>query len=90
MGVAVTDHVFVDGGHTIDFTNKAFELLGHLGWERAERRAPHARPGDRAGPGAPRRRASGAIPTTFPASSTPSSQRRPTIGTVAESAGSAL
>jgi hypothetical protein len=36
MGVAVTDHVFVDGGHTIDFTNKAFELLGHLGWDRAE------------------------------------------------------
>ena len=36
MGTAVTDHVFVDGGHTIDFTNKAFELLGHLGWDRAE------------------------------------------------------
>jgi nitrite reductase/ring-hydroxylating ferredoxin subunit len=36
MGVAVTDHVFIDGGHTIDFTNKAFELLGHLGWDRAE------------------------------------------------------
>jgi len=36
MGVAVTDHVFVDGGHTIDFTNKAFELLGHLGWDRTE------------------------------------------------------
>jgi nitrite reductase/ring-hydroxylating ferredoxin subunit len=36
MGVAVTDHVFVDEGHTIDFTNKAFEALGHLGWDRAE------------------------------------------------------
>jgi len=36
MGAAVTDHVFVDGGHTIDFTNKAFEVLGHLGWDRAE------------------------------------------------------
>jgi len=35
MGAAVTDHVFVDGGHTIDFTNKAFELLGHLGWDHA-------------------------------------------------------
>jgi len=34
MGAAVTDHVFVDGGHTIDFTNKAFEALEHLGWER--------------------------------------------------------
>src|SRR4029079_14265186 len=32
---AVTDHVFLDGGHTIDFTNKAFEALEHLGWERA-------------------------------------------------------
>jgi nitrite reductase/ring-hydroxylating ferredoxin subunit len=36
MGVAITDHVFIAGGHTIDFTNKAFELLGHLGWGRAE------------------------------------------------------
>ena len=35
MFSAVTDHVFVDGGHTLDFTNKAFELLDHLGWERA-------------------------------------------------------
>jgi nitrite reductase/ring-hydroxylating ferredoxin subunit len=32
MGVAITDHLFVDGGHTIDFTNKAFELLDHLTW----------------------------------------------------------
>ena len=35
MGAAATDHVFLDGGHTIDFTNKAFEVLDHLGWERA-------------------------------------------------------
>jgi nitrite reductase/ring-hydroxylating ferredoxin subunit len=35
MGVAITDHLFVDGGHTIDFTNKAFELLEHLAWEDA-------------------------------------------------------
>jgi nitrite reductase/ring-hydroxylating ferredoxin subunit len=35
MFAAVTDHVFVDGGHTIDFTNKAFEVLDHLGWEAA-------------------------------------------------------
>ncbi len=34
-GAAATDHVFIDGGHTIDFTNKAFEALGHLGWEHA-------------------------------------------------------
>ena len=31
MGAAVTDHVFVDGGHTLDFTNKAFEALELLG-----------------------------------------------------------
>ena len=33
MFSAVTDHVFIDGGHTIDFTNKAFEVLDHLGWD---------------------------------------------------------
>jgi nitrite reductase/ring-hydroxylating ferredoxin subunit len=32
---AVTDHVFLDGGHTIDFTTKAFEVLDHLGWDAA-------------------------------------------------------
>jgi len=31
MFAAVTDHAFVDGGHTIDFTNKAFEALAHVG-----------------------------------------------------------
>jgi nitrite reductase/ring-hydroxylating ferredoxin subunit len=31
MFAAVTDHVFVDGGHTLDFTNKAFEALEHTG-----------------------------------------------------------
>jgi nitrite reductase/ring-hydroxylating ferredoxin subunit len=35
MGAAATDHVFIDGGHTIDFINKAFEALDLLGWERA-------------------------------------------------------
>jgi nitrite reductase/ring-hydroxylating ferredoxin subunit len=40
MFAAVTDHVFVDGGHTIDFTNKAFEALDHLGAEAA----PHVLP----------------------------------------------
>jgi nitrite reductase/ring-hydroxylating ferredoxin subunit len=35
MFAAVTDHVFLDGGHTIDFTNKAFEVLDHLGWGAA-------------------------------------------------------
>jgi len=31
MFAAVTDHVFIDGGHTLDFTNKAFEALTHVG-----------------------------------------------------------
>ena len=35
MGAAATDHLFLDGGHTIDFTNKAFEVLDHLGWGQA-------------------------------------------------------
>src|SRR5579862_6744193 len=35
MFAAVTDHVFIDGGHTIDFTNKAFEAVGHLGADAA-------------------------------------------------------
>jgi nitrite reductase/ring-hydroxylating ferredoxin subunit len=36
MFAACTDHVFIDGGHTIDFTNKAFEALDHLGKDHAE------------------------------------------------------
>jgi hypothetical protein len=35
MFAALTDHVFLDGGHTLDFTNKAFEALDLLGWELA-------------------------------------------------------
>jgi nitrite reductase/ring-hydroxylating ferredoxin subunit len=34
-GAAVTDHVFIDGGHTVDFVNKAFEALEHLGPDQA-------------------------------------------------------
>jgi hypothetical protein len=37
---ACTDHVFIDGGHTIDFTNKALELLDHLGWDQAREVLP--------------------------------------------------
>ncbi len=40
MAAAATDHVFIDGGHTIDFTNKAFEVLDHLGWDHAARILP--------------------------------------------------
>jgi nitrite reductase/ring-hydroxylating ferredoxin subunit len=33
---AATDHRYVDGGHTLDFVNKALEALDVAGWERAE------------------------------------------------------
>jgi len=35
MTAAITDHVFIDVGHTLDFTNKAFEAVDQLGWESA-------------------------------------------------------
>ena len=35
MFAACTDHLFLDGGHSLDFANKAFELLDHIGWEHA-------------------------------------------------------
>jgi nitrite reductase/ring-hydroxylating ferredoxin subunit len=35
MFAAATDHVFIDEGHSVDFTNKAFEALDHLGWKAA-------------------------------------------------------
>ena len=62
MFAAVTDHVFIDGGHTIDFTNKAFEALGYVGADAAADGAPDARAPDRRGHRARRRPASGAIP----------------------------
>ncbi len=40
MTAAATDHVFLDGGHTIDFTNKAFEALELLGADRAAQVLP--------------------------------------------------
>lgn len=33
---ACTDHVFLDEGHALDFANKSFELLDHIGWDQAE------------------------------------------------------
>jgi nitrite reductase/ring-hydroxylating ferredoxin subunit len=33
---AATDHRYLDGGHTVDFVNKALEALDVAGWERAE------------------------------------------------------
>jgi nitrite reductase/ring-hydroxylating ferredoxin subunit len=32
---AVSGRIFANGGHMLDFLNKAFELLGHIGWELA-------------------------------------------------------
>ncbi len=32
---AATDHLYLDGGHILDFANKAFELLDLIGWEEA-------------------------------------------------------
>jgi nitrite reductase/ring-hydroxylating ferredoxin subunit len=32
---AATDHLYLDGGHVVDFANKAFELLDHIGWVHA-------------------------------------------------------
>ena len=37
---AATDHIYLDAGHVVDFANKAFELLDHLGWEMAGRVLP--------------------------------------------------
>jgi nitrite reductase/ring-hydroxylating ferredoxin subunit len=33
---AATDHRYIDTGHRLDFTNKAFEALEHSGWGLAE------------------------------------------------------
>jgi nitrite reductase/ring-hydroxylating ferredoxin subunit len=33
---AATDHRYLDSGHRLDFANKAFELLDHVGWEHAD------------------------------------------------------
>ena len=35
MLTATTDRYFADGGHVLDFTNKAFESLDIIGWEHA-------------------------------------------------------
>lgn len=42
---AATDHRFLDNGHRLDFANKAFELLDHVGWERADDVLPSLVPG---------------------------------------------
>ena len=37
---ASTDHLFMDTGHVLDFANKAFELLDHVGWDSAAQVLP--------------------------------------------------
>ena len=32
---AATDRIYIDAGHVVDFCNKAFELLDHIGWDDA-------------------------------------------------------
>ena len=32
---AATDRIYLDAGHVVDFCNKAFELLDHIGWKHA-------------------------------------------------------
>jgi nitrite reductase/ring-hydroxylating ferredoxin subunit len=38
--IAVTDRTFADGGHALDFINKALECLDIIGWSRASRVLP--------------------------------------------------
>ena len=37
MMTAATDHFYMNGGHVLDFHNKAFEMLSHVGEELRER-----------------------------------------------------
>ena len=37
---ALTDHRYIDVGHPLDFTNKAFEALDVVGWDRAAELLP--------------------------------------------------
>ena len=37
---ADTDRAFADGGHSLDFTNKAFECLDLIGWGHADESCP--------------------------------------------------
>ena len=40
MLAAATDRIYADGGHCLDFINKAFELLEHIGWQHASTLLP--------------------------------------------------
>lgn len=41
---AATDHLFLDGGHTLDFVNKACEMLDLIGWDRSREVLPSVIP----------------------------------------------
>jgi nitrite reductase/ring-hydroxylating ferredoxin subunit len=41
---AVTDHFFLDGGHSLDFINKACEMLDTVGWDQAAEILPSVVP----------------------------------------------
>lgn len=41
---AGTDHLFLNGGHTLDFINKACEMLDRIGWQHAEEILPSVIP----------------------------------------------
>lgn len=45
LAAAVTDHYYLDGGHTIDFVNKALELLDIISWQHAAEVLPSVIPG---------------------------------------------
>jgi nitrite reductase/ring-hydroxylating ferredoxin subunit len=45
LASAATDHYFLDGGHTLDFVNKACELLDMIGWQEAMAILPSLVPG---------------------------------------------
>lgn len=42
---AATDHRYLDSGHRLDFVNKAFDALEHIGWEYADEVLPSLVPG---------------------------------------------
>jgi nitrite reductase/ring-hydroxylating ferredoxin subunit len=44
LASATTDHAFLDGGHTLDFVNKASELLDLIGWQHAASILPSLTP----------------------------------------------
>jgi nitrite reductase/ring-hydroxylating ferredoxin subunit len=45
LASAATDHYFLDGGHTLDFINKACQLLDRIGWDQAATILPSLVPG---------------------------------------------